>query len=367
MSALHATETEPAPNVAIRARPPSPKRLSRKVLLGAAILASTIISVALVMGLSTHPHRVAATQEAATASGPPETIALASSQYDAATLGHGRTEAAPALDTTSALAPPDGGMFAPASETAPVQGGGQGGVRPPQAVDPEAVARTSPILFNAAAHADAGVSRSRDDGEANLDAALIPPRSPYAILSGSVIPAALVTGLNSDLSGRVIAQVTAPVYDSVTGSHLLIPQGARLIGSYENGVRYGDRRILLNWNRLILPNGWSINLRQMNAADPTGAAGLSDTVDNHLGPLARAIGLSTIISVIANESQSDRRDNASLAQDLGDAAAQQAAQTGSQVVERDLSVHPTLTVRPGASVRVLVMRDMTLRPYRERP
>ena len=162
---------------------------------------------------------------------------------------------------------------------------------------------------------------------------------------------------------RVIAQVTAPVYDSVTGVHLLIPQGARLLGAYDNGVRYGDHRIVLVWTRLILPNGWSINLRQMNASDPTGAAGLTDATDNHLGGLAGAVGLSAIISVIANQSEDDHQTDGSLAQNVGDAAAQQAAQTGSQIVQRELTVHPTLRVRPGANVRVLVTRDIQLRPY----
>jgi type IV secretion system protein TrbI len=127
-------------------------------------------------------------------------------------------------------------------------------------------------------------------------------------------------------------------------------------------VRYGDHRLLLVWNRLILPNGWSINLQEMNAADPGGASGLTDRTDNHLGRLAIAIGLSAIISVIANESEDDDDDNA-LSQSVGDAAAQQAAQTGSRIIDRELEVRPTLRVRAGAPVRVLVTRDIELRPY----
>lgn len=134
-------------------------------------------------------------------------------------------------------------------------------------------------------------------------------------------PAALVTALNSDQAGRVIALVIAPVYDSVRGDHLLSHQGARLIGSYENAARYGDNRILLVWNRLIFPNGWSINLREMNASDPEGAAGLIDRTDNHLDRLAAAVGLSTIISVIANESEGEDNDEGSLRESIGEAAA----------------------------------------------
>jgi type IV secretion system protein VirB10 len=176
-----------------------------------------------------------------------------------------------------------------------------------------------------------------------------------------VIPAALVTALNSDLPGRVIAQVTAPVYDSVSGNYLLIPQGARLIGTYDNGTSYGDQRLLLVWNRLILPNGWSVNLQGMEASDPSGASGLRDRTDNHLGRLAGAIGLSAIISVIANESEDS--EGGSLTQSVGDAAAQQAAQTGARIVDRELTVRPTLRAREGAPVRVLVTQDIRLRPY----
>ncbi len=137
-----------------------------------------------------------------------------------------------------------------------------------------------------------------------------------------------------------------------------------LDGTYDNAVAYGDRRLVLVWNRLILPNGWSINLQNMQGGDPTGAAGLRDRTDNHFDRLAGAIALSAIISVVANNAEDDD-DGASLSQSVGDAAAQEAARTGGRIVERELSVRPTLRVRAGAPVRVLVMRDIALRPYRE--
>jgi type IV secretion system protein VirB10 len=210
--------------------------------------------------------------------------------------------------------------------------------------------------------AEQSAPEANDEGF--LASRLQPPRSRYSLQAGQVIPAALVTGLNSDLPGQVIAQVTAPVYDSVTGQHLLIPQGARLIGTYDNAVRYGDRRILLSWTRLILPNGWSLNLQEMRASDPTGAAGLTDRANNHLGRVGIAIGLSALISVVANESEDDGEESKSLSQSVGDAAAQQAAQTGSRIVDRELTVRPSLSVRPGAPVRVIVERDIQLRSYR---
>jgi type IV secretion system protein VirB10 len=348
------------PDVAIRTRPPSPKRLSRKVLLVGALCAGAVIAFALVNGLSERPnrHQGAEANGVAASGGPPESIQQAQSQYGADDLPRGRLDQA--LPSSEAeLQPPADPLLANAVEQAPPGSTNAGASAPASATAPDAqaVAQASAILFKA--------DRERaavDDAEARLDSRLTPPRSRYEIQSGHVIPAALLTALNSDLPGRVIAQVTAPVYDSVTGDHLLIPQGARLIGAYESGTRYGDNRLLLAWNRLILPNGWSINLRDMNATDAEGVSGLRDRTDNHLDRLAGAIGLSAIISVIANESE-DEDDEGSLSQSVGDAAAQQAAQTGARIVDRELSARPTLRVRAGAPVRVLVMRDIQLRPY----
>ena len=196
-----------------------------------------------------------------------------------------------------------------------------------------------------------------------LEAPLIPPRSPFELQAGAVIPAALVTAVNSDLPGRVIAQVTAPVYDSVTGDHLLIPQGARLIGTYDSANVYGDTRVMLVWNRIIMPNGWSLQLGGMEATDPSGAAGLPARTDNHLDRLAGAIGISAVLSILANEAE-DTRKGESLTQSVGDAAAQEASRVGGKIVDRELNVRPTLRVRPGAPVRVLVSRDIQLRQCR---
>lgn len=343
------------PDIAIRARPPSPKRLSRKVLLAGTAAVGLVIAFTLVSGLSERPDRRGDAHEGAVAAagGPPESIEQASAHYDIRDLP--RADLGGFADPAAAgeLAPPqDEAWQSPASGEPARQVSGAAAASP----DPQQVARASPILFGA------DEARERDTN-GQLESRLTPPRSPYTLLAGQVIPAALVTALNSDAPGRVIAQVTAPVYDSVTGEHLLIPQGSRLIGAYNDGVRYGDNRIVLAWNRLILPNGWSIDLQQMEATDPSGASGLRDRVDNHLGRLAAAVALSSIIGVGANEAESDDEDG--FGQSLGDAAAQQAAQTGARIVERELTVHPTLRVREGASVRVLVASDIQLRPYRE--
>jgi type IV secretory pathway VirB10-like protein len=353
MNAATTTPDAP-PNLALRAQPPSPKRLSRKVVFAGLIFAGHVIAFALVSGLSERPARGgdAAQAAVAAAGGPPESIQQASADYDARALVGGDPvdlEIDPSAVGDDALMPPSDPIWSNASASAPAAG-----VR--EAPDPQEAARTSAILF---AGRDAEARQGADADR--LDASLSPPRSRYELQAGHVIPAALVTALSSDLPGRVIAQVTAPVYDSVTGDHLLIPQGSRLIGTYRDGARYGDNRILLAWNRLILPNGWSINLQNMEASDPAGASGLTDRTDNHLDRLAAAVVLSSIISVAANEVE-DNESNG-IVPSLGDAAAQQAAQTGSRILDRELTVRPTLRIRAGAPVRVIVSRDLQLRPY----
>jgi type IV secretory pathway VirB10-like protein len=188
------------------------------------------------------------------------------------------------------------------------------------------------------------------------------PASPYVLQAGAVIPASLITGLRSDLPGQVTAQVTDDVYDSPTGRFLLIPQGARLVGQYDAQVAFGQSRALLVWNRLIMPNGRSIVLERQPGADTEGYAGLEDEVDNHWGMLFKAAILSTLLSVGAEAGTSNNEN--SLVQALRQGASQSINQAGEQVVGRSLNVQPTITIRPGFPVRVMVTHDLVLEPYR---
>ena len=190
-----------------------------------------------------------------------------------------------------------------------------------------------------------------------------PPASPYLLQAGAVIPAALITGLRSDLPGQVTAQVTEDVYDSPTGQVLLIPQGARLIGQYDAQIAFGQSRALLVWNRLIMPNGRSIVLERQPGADAEGYAGLEDEVDNHWGMLFKAAILSTVLSV-GSEAGMSGNSNGSLAEAIQQGTSQSINQTGQQVVSRSLSIQPTITIRPGFPVRVMVTHDLVLEPYR---
>jgi len=187
------------------------------------------------------------------------------------------------------------------------------------------------------------------------------PASPYVLQTGNVIPAAMVTGLRSDLPGQVVAQVTENVYDSPSGRYLLIPQGSRLVGQYDAQVSFGQSRVLLVWNRLLLPNGRSIVLERQPGADSGGYAGLEDDVNYHWGRLFMAAGLATLLGVATELGQDDDDE---IARAIRESGQDTVGRTGDQLVRRQMDVQPTLTVRPGFPVRVIVTRDLVLEPYR---
>ncbi|REF73587.1 TrbI/VirB10 family protein [Paracoccus versutus] len=188
---------------------------------------------------------------------------------------------------------------------------------------------------------------------------IMTPASPYLLQAGAVIPAALITGIRSDLPGQIVAQVTENVYDSPSGRYLLIPQGTRVIGEYSDAVGFGQRRVLLVWNRLIFPDGRSLVLGRLPGADAQGFAGLEDGVDYHWAEMAKAAGLSTILAIgtgIGSE------DDDPLVRAIREGAGDTIADAGQQIVERQLQVAPTLTIRQGFPVRILVTKDLVLEP-----
>ncbi|MCZ8546405.1 TrbI/VirB10 family protein [Mesorhizobium qingshengii] len=187
------------------------------------------------------------------------------------------------------------------------------------------------------------------------------PASKNVLQAGAVIAAALITGIRSDLPGQITAQVTENVYDSPSGHILLIPQGTRLIGQYDNDVGFGQRRVLLVWTRLIFPDGRSIVLERESGADAEGYAGLEDGVDYHWGELFKAAALSTVLSIGAQAGSSGQESDIMRA--LRQGASDSISQTGQQIVQRQLNIAPTLTIRPGFPVRIIVTRDLVLEPY----
>ena len=190
------------------------------------------------------------------------------------------------------------------------------------------------------------------------------PASPYQVMAGTVIAGALVTGIKSDLPGDVIATVTEPVYDSATGKFLLIPQGSRILGKYNSQVSYGQSRVQVVWNRVILPDTSSLTLDNLVGTDPAGYSGLEDGVDYHWSRIVAGAALTTLLGVGAELAAPENRQDGNRIVIAGrDSAQDSINQVGQEMTRRNMNVQPTLTARPGLPVRVIVARDLVLRPY----
>jgi type IV secretory pathway VirB10-like protein len=182
-----------------------------------------------------------------------------------------------------------------------------------------------------------------------------PPAGRHLLLAQTIIPAALITAVSSDLPGPVSAQVTRNVYDSLTGRTVLIPQGSRLIGAYDSHVAFGQKRVLLAWDRVIFPDGRSLQLDRLVGADAAGRSGLNDKVDAHWGAMGKAALLSSVLGVGAALGSDDESD---ITRALREGVQDTVNQTGQQVVRKQLDVQPTLTLRAGLPLTILVTRDI---------
>lgn len=204
---------------------------------------------------------------------------------------------------------------------------------------------------------NAMVGRTNEGSDVNPHR-LTAPVSPWTLQAGSIIAASLITGLNSDLPGLVTAQVTENVYDSVTGRSLLIPQGSRLVGSYDSVVAFGQSRALVVWQRIILPDGSSIRIDNVPATDTQGYAGLADKIDRHTWQLLKGVALSTLLGV--GTELSFGSDESDLVRAVREAAQQSGARAGDQLVTKSLNIQPTVRVRPGWPLRVVVHKDIVV-------
>jgi type IV secretory pathway VirB10-like protein len=381
------------PDLRLRGERPRVTRLSRKVLIGMASVAALAIAGAL--GYALQPRdRTGAAQELYNTQNRPAADGLASLPKDytgmprpapplgpplPGDLGRPILNAGAAANTTivgASASDPDAQRRAQEVEVARVSrlfAQTNERERPSTPITPTAIA-TADAGVAATPSIDAGsVQNMQDRKTAFLTAVtdrrtvspdrLAKPPSPYVVQAGTVIPAALITGLRSDLPGQITAQVTEAIYDSPTGKFLLIPQGAKLIGQYDSSVAYGQRRVLLAWTRLIMPNGTSIVLERQPGADAAGYAGLEDEVDTHWDMLLKGAALSTLLSIGAEAGTTG--SESSLIQAIRRGGSNSASQTGQLLVQRQLNVQPTLTIRPGFPVRVLVTRDLLLAPYKE--
>ena len=193
--------------------------------------------------------------------------------------------------------------------------------------------------------------------------AILAPVSPYELKAGTVIPAALLTAVDTEREGRVMAVVTENVFDTVTGNYLLIPQGARLIGRFNGDQTYGERRAFLVWERIIFADGRSLTLDKEPGVDSTGAGGITGRVDRRLGQLVMAALASGVITTLGEAARRDGEGKSgSLLGDAGDAASIEAARVGGRLIDRELEVKPTIRIAQGSRVQVLLTRDLVLEP-----
>lgn len=190
------------------------------------------------------------------------------------------------------------------------------------------------------------------------------PLSKYEIKAGGIIPGIMVTGINSDLPGTMTANIREDVYDTVTGKYLLIPKGTRVVGKYSSNISFGQSRVLVVWQRLIFPNGKSLNLDNFEGADMSGYSGLVGKVDNHTLKLFQGVVLSSILGAAAGIIDNGGENN-SWRNNAGKGAGEEIVSIGEAIASRLLAVQPTITIKPGARFNIMVNSDIILEPYRE--
>jgi type IV secretion system protein VirB10 len=371
-------------------------RLSRKVLMGLAAIGVIVVSGALIWGLYQRRNPVAGTELYNTENKTtPDGLSTLPRDY----TGVARNSLPSGVPPLGEPLPGDLGRPTVNAQTVPASGA--------TAVDPEQqriaqeneAARTSRLFAATStrerppAPSPAGAEQRETNGQADVPPVdpesvlnmqdrklafvngpvdrrtvspdrLANPPSRYVVQAGAVIPAALITGIRSDLPGQVTAQVTENVYDSPTGRFLLIPQGSKLVGLYDSQISFGQDRVLLVWTRLLMPNGQSIVLERQPGADTQGFAGLEDEVDHHWDRVITAAALSTVLGVGAELGASG--NDSAIVTVLRRGSTDSLNQTGQQVVRRNLNIQPTITIRPGFPVRVIVNRDLALAPYQGR-
>jgi type IV secretory pathway VirB10-like protein len=363
------TSPEDQRPLATRAAPPRPRRLSRKALAGLTGAGAFAIAGALTYSLSdgsrSHDAQenvtIAPRQDAEALTDAPKDYGDVAHQAKAMGPPHAPADetAKPLIDTPPTPTSPD-----PAATEADRRRQEQESARASKLFaasdaarkpsdENASLAQTATAPFGPA-QATSYKATTQNSGRVSA------PLGPYVLLAGSTISGALVTGLSSDLPGQVIAQVTEDVFDSVTGQTRLIPQGARLLGTYDSKVTFGQDRALVIWNRLIFPNGRSVDLDQMSATDGSGAAGLADRVDNHWGRVIKAGVVATLFGI--GTELGDGRGDGAIAEAIRDSSGQTVSRAGDRLVERELEVRPTISIRAGARIRVLVNRDLVLAP-----
>ncbi|KFG88654.1 Conjugal transfer protein trbI [Sphingobium herbicidovorans NBRC 16415] len=375
-------------SLVLRGSPRRVVRFRRELIIGMAAVGALAIAATAWIALSPASFKLAASGDEmfdAQAARSPEALAAAPGSYDAIPklgsplpgdlgrpiLEHQRKLAGegevlpadPAADAAAVAREKALADQAAARQSAVLMLGGRSGAANLTVADtvsaPEKPGETVPGAPASAAATGSAVAASANEVSAHR---IRQPASPWIVSSGSIIPANLVTGLDSDLPGLVVAQVSENVYDSITGRTLLIPQGARLLGRYESNIAFGQRRAFVAWQRIIWPDGSSLTLDNAPATDAAGYAGLADQVDFHSWALLKGVGLATLLGV--GTELGFGNDESELVRAMRESAQTNGARAGDRIVERNLDIPPTIRVRPGWTLRVIVHRDLVLAPWR---
>lgn len=371
----------------LRGSPRRVVRFRRELIIGIAAVGSLAIAATAWIALRPASFKLAASGDEmfeAKGAGSPEALAAAPGNYDQlpklgpplpGDLGRPILEHQRKLAGEGGLPPSDPAAEAAATAReralAEEAAARQSAVLMPLGGRAGAAAITGAAAVALAAPADAGLGVSNSAkgpdrtvaGDANEVSPhrIRSPASPWILSGGSIIAANLVTGLNSDLPGLVVAQVSENVYDSITGRTLLIPQGARLLGRYESNIAFGQRRAFVAWQRIIWPDGSSVTLDNAPASDAAGFAGLTDSVDFHGGALLKGVALASVLGV--GTELGFGSDESELVRAMRESAQTNGARAGDRIVEQNLDIPPTIRVRPGWPLRVIVHRDIVLRPW----
>jgi len=367
------------PTLSARAPRPTAIRIRRRAAIGLALCGACVVAGGLGWAFVAAPALKARSREAAAevrqdeargAAKPAEQITGQPASYDR--LGKDQLPS----PRTAGRAATEASAYPPGSRATPPRTPGprpSSLSRPPSANRLQAEARGSGLFFASlksppqqpfapgAAPAAASASLSGQDGLHGRHR-LAAPLSPYELKAGAIVPATLLTAVDTSRPGPVVASVSEAVFDTVSGRHLLLPQGARLIGRHDGDTRYGDRRAFLTWERLILPNGKSLVLSGEPGVDAQGAVGVRGRADRRLGPLALATLFAGAITTLGEIARDGDQDGGLLG-DTGDAAAIEAARVGGRLIDRELQVSPSIRLAPGSRVRVLITRDLILEPY----
>lgn len=359
----------PPPDLLMRAPPPPATRLRKSVVRIVVMGGVVLISGSLAWAFVIQPElRADARARAADAREedsrgtvrPAEAVTDQPATYDR--LPEPRT-AGTGPDAQDA--PPSGPAPAPVRASAPP-------VRPATGASPRYLAARSGLFFEDARQApdrSGEAPRPRvGGGQDDLGAlynghTLTAPLSPYELKAGAIIPAVLLTGVDTERAGPVVATVTQNVFDTVSGRHLVLPQGTRLIGRHEGDSAWGDRRAFLVWDRLILPNGKSLLLGEEPGVDARGAVGVRGQVDRRLMPLVVGTLFAGAITTLGQSARDRDGGSGSWLGNAGDAAAIEGAQVGGRLIDRELQVRPSIRLHPGAPVSVMITRDLILEPY----